>query len=210
GRTCKYLYRAVDKEGNTIEFILSAKRDVSVAKRFFKKPMRAEHRRLPFSISVDKNAAYPEVFSTSYENSSADTSARGRTRRVSRNLLQARVGAEKGTGEPVRVAGRPVRVGGVDAEKRRGLRHLARTRRRLPRQGGERQGRGGVRPEAGRVRPPVQGLQRGRGPEAARGAAGRVHLHRGQVRQPLTTRLLRRLRQVGAARRDGVRPPLPG
>jgi IS6 family transposase len=65
GKTCKYLYRAVDKEGNTIEFMLSAKRDVSAAKRFFKKMMRAEHRRLPFSISVDKNAAYPEAFSTS-------------------------------------------------------------------------------------------------------------------------------------------------
>ena len=67
GKTCKYLYRAVDKEGNTIEFMLSAKRDVSAAKRFFKKIMRAEHRRLPFSISVDKNAAYPEAFSTSQE-----------------------------------------------------------------------------------------------------------------------------------------------
>ena len=65
GKACKYLYRAVDKEGNTIEFMLSAKRDVSAAKRFFKKMMRAEHRRLPFSISVDKNAAYPEAFSTS-------------------------------------------------------------------------------------------------------------------------------------------------
>ena len=67
GSQCKYLYRAVDKEGNTIEFMLSAKRDVAAAKRFFKKMMRAEHRRLPFSISVDKNAAYPEAFTTSQE-----------------------------------------------------------------------------------------------------------------------------------------------
>ena len=67
GTSCKYLYRAVDKEGNTIEFMLSAKRDVSAAKRFFKKMMRADHRRLPFSISVDKNAAYPEAFASSQD-----------------------------------------------------------------------------------------------------------------------------------------------
>jgi transposase-like protein len=67
GKTCKYLCRAVDKEGNSIEFMLGAKHDVSAAKRFFKKMMRADHRRLPFSISVDKNAAYPEAFSTSQE-----------------------------------------------------------------------------------------------------------------------------------------------
>jgi len=47
--------------------MLSAKRDVPAAKRFFKKVMRAEHRRLPFSISVDKNAAYPEAFGASQE-----------------------------------------------------------------------------------------------------------------------------------------------
>src|SRR2546423_8890476 len=67
GKSCKYLYRAVDKEGNTIEFMLSAKRDVSAAKRFFQKMMRADHRRLPFSISVDKNAAYPEAFTSSQD-----------------------------------------------------------------------------------------------------------------------------------------------
>ena len=47
--------------------MLRAKRDVPAAKRFFKKMMRADHRRLPFSIYVDKNAAYPEAFATSQQ-----------------------------------------------------------------------------------------------------------------------------------------------
>lgn len=65
GTEWRCLYSAVDSAGETIEFMLSAKRDVLAAKRFFKKLMREEHRRLPFSFSVDKNAAYPEAFSTS-------------------------------------------------------------------------------------------------------------------------------------------------
>lgn len=47
--------------------MLSAKRDVSAAKRFFKKMMLADHRGLPFTISVDKNAAYPQAFTTSQQ-----------------------------------------------------------------------------------------------------------------------------------------------
>jgi IS6 family transposase len=45
--------------------VLSAKRDVPAAKRFFKRLMRADHRRLPFTIGTDKHASYPEAFATS-------------------------------------------------------------------------------------------------------------------------------------------------
>jgi transposase-like protein len=65
GTEWKYLYRAIDSHGQTIEFMLSARRDVSAAKRFFKKLMRADHRRLPFTIGVNKHASYLEAFAAS-------------------------------------------------------------------------------------------------------------------------------------------------
>ncbi len=54
----KYLYRAVDSESNTLEFMLSAKRDKKAAMRFFKKALKAKHNKQPRVINVDKNAAY--------------------------------------------------------------------------------------------------------------------------------------------------------
>jgi IS6 family transposase len=47
--------------------MLSGKRDISAVKRFFKKVMRAAYRRLPFTISVDKHASYPDAFTASQE-----------------------------------------------------------------------------------------------------------------------------------------------
>ncbi|WJE55785.1 IS6 family transposase (plasmid) [Bacillus cereus] len=54
-----YLYRAVDSEGNTIDFYLSESRDKQAAKRFFKKALAASHICKPRVITVDKNPAYP-------------------------------------------------------------------------------------------------------------------------------------------------------
>ncbi|ANS52249.1 hypothetical protein BT246_69580 (plasmid) [Bacillus thuringiensis] len=54
-----YLYRAVDSEGNTIDFYLSKSRNHQAAKRFFKKALRSFHVSKPRVITVDKNPAYP-------------------------------------------------------------------------------------------------------------------------------------------------------
>ena len=53
-----YLYRAVDKEGNTIDFLLSKHRDQLAAARFLKKALNAEHTVPPRVINTDENAAY--------------------------------------------------------------------------------------------------------------------------------------------------------
>jgi len=50
-----YLYRAVDKYGFTIEFLLRAKRDGIAAKAFFKKAFKAHGR--PEKITVDKSGS---------------------------------------------------------------------------------------------------------------------------------------------------------
>jgi transposase-like protein len=63
----KYLYRAVDSAGNTLDFMPSAKRDGKAAARFFRKVLKAEHTQTPRvsrdasceALTVDKNAAYP-------------------------------------------------------------------------------------------------------------------------------------------------------
>ena len=58
-----YLYRAVDSRGQTIDFLLSAKRDAEAAKRFFRKALAQPHTVNPRTIMVDKNAAYPKAAS---------------------------------------------------------------------------------------------------------------------------------------------------
>jgi IS6 family transposase len=52
-----YLYRAVDSEGNSIDFFVSEYRDKDAAKKFFKKALKARHNQQPRVITTDKYAA---------------------------------------------------------------------------------------------------------------------------------------------------------
>jgi hypothetical protein len=85
-KVCFYLYRVVDSEGNTLEFLLSPTRDAEAATRFFCKALASTARSAsqacpvagqvgqptaltdtttitsaPRVITVDKNAAYPKA-----------------------------------------------------------------------------------------------------------------------------------------------------
>ncbi len=51
----KYLYRAVDKRGKTVDFLLTAKRDMAAAKRFFDKAIEAND--APEKVTMDKSGA---------------------------------------------------------------------------------------------------------------------------------------------------------
>src|ERR1700710_412677 len=53
--------RAVDSTGATIDFLLSARRDVAAAKRFLQKALRSPGHPRPRVINVDGNPSYPKV-----------------------------------------------------------------------------------------------------------------------------------------------------
>jgi transposase-like protein len=55
----RFLYRAVDSSGQTIDFLLTAKRDTAAAKRFFQRGLANPGNVMPRVINVDKNRAYP-------------------------------------------------------------------------------------------------------------------------------------------------------
>ena len=54
----KYLFRAIDKNGDTIDFYLSHKRDYKSALHFFRKTIHRYSQNCPNVINVDKNGAY--------------------------------------------------------------------------------------------------------------------------------------------------------
>lgn len=84
----KYLYRAVDSAGNTIDFLLSAKRDRRAATRFFCKALKATHTQLPRVINVDKNAAYPTVVDELKTEELVATSCKLRQNKYLNNIVE--------------------------------------------------------------------------------------------------------------------------
>jgi len=58
----RYLYRAVDSQGKTLDFLLTALTGCAIAaKRFLRKALKTAHNQEPRVINVDKNAAIPKA-----------------------------------------------------------------------------------------------------------------------------------------------------
>ena len=55
----RYLYRAVDSSGATLDFLLSAKQDAVAAQRFLVKALGGANHPAPRVINTDGHAAYP-------------------------------------------------------------------------------------------------------------------------------------------------------
>lgn len=84
----KYLYRAVDSEGNTLDFMLSAKRDGKAAARFFRKVLGALHTQTPRVITVDKSAAYPVAMDELKQDKTLKTETELRQRKYLNNIIE--------------------------------------------------------------------------------------------------------------------------
>src|SRR5436305_7317853 len=83
-----YLYRAVDSGGDTIDFLLSPKRDAVAAKRFFQKALRAPGHPRPRVINVDGNASYPKVIAELKRNGDLGRRCRCRPVRYLNNIVE--------------------------------------------------------------------------------------------------------------------------
>ena len=84
----KYLYRAVDSQGNTLDFMLSAKRDGKASARFFRKVLKGQHTQAPRVITVDKNVAYPVAMGALKEDEAIDQETELRQNKYLNNIVE--------------------------------------------------------------------------------------------------------------------------
>ena len=63
----RYLYRAIDKHGNPVDFLLTAKRDLDAAKRFFRKMLKDEPLLSQGKIGTDGANTFPSTIKTAID-----------------------------------------------------------------------------------------------------------------------------------------------
>jgi transposase-like protein len=85
----KYLFRAVDSQGQTVDFYLSAKRDRQAAKLFLKKALSNPDNRPPHVFAQDGLRSYPAALRELQAEGRVRPRCRQRTRRYCDNRIES-------------------------------------------------------------------------------------------------------------------------
>ena len=79
----------MDSEGNTVDFLLTSKRDEKAAKRFFNKVLKSKNNVTPRVITIDKSEAnLPVINSLKQENSDVLGSLEVRQSKYLNNIVE--------------------------------------------------------------------------------------------------------------------------
>jgi transposase-like protein len=102
GGRWKYLFRAVDKHGQLIDFMLSDRRNTRTAFRFLRKALRTSRDYPPSSITTDKLASYPKAIRRLRKEGHLAQHVEHRTSKYLNNIIEADHGALKRVIQPAR------------------------------------------------------------------------------------------------------------
>ena len=102
GGKWKYLFRAVDKHGRLIAFMLSDRRNANAAYRFLRKAIKVMSTYPPSSITTDKLASYPRAILRLHNEGLLPNDVVHRTSKYLNNILEADHGALRRVIRPTR------------------------------------------------------------------------------------------------------------
>ena len=102
GGRWKYLFRAVDKYGRLIDFMLSDCRNTAAAHRFLAKALTTMRNWPPSSITTDKLRSYPEAIERLKRDGQLSGETKHRTSKYLNNIIEADHGALKRVIKPTR------------------------------------------------------------------------------------------------------------
>ena len=93
GGKWKYFFRAVDKHGRLIDFMLADRRNTSAARRFLGKALTIMRHWPPSSITTDQLGSYPKAISRLPREGKLAPNTRHRTCKYLNNIIEADHGA---------------------------------------------------------------------------------------------------------------------
>ena len=102
GGKWKYLFRAIDKHGRLIDFMLSDRRNTKAARRFLAKALKVMRNWPPVSITTDKLGSYPKALRRLKREGELKDTVRHRTSKYLNNRIEADHGALKRLIRPTR------------------------------------------------------------------------------------------------------------